>query len=60
MHGYKLCNRESVPKIIITPNFIFNTARAGFTRQGKLGSCPGPSQLGGYTKTVKKLLPNET
>jgi len=29
-------------------------------RRGKLGSCPGPPQLGGRHKNSKKLLPTET
>ena len=31
-----------------------------YLREGKLGSCPGPPQLGGLHKNNKKLLPKET
>ena len=54
MHGYKLCNRESVPKIIITPNFIFNTARAGF-KAGQTGQLPRASTTRGAPKNSKTI-----
>jgi len=46
---------------MMTDLVIENSREAGpDLREGKLGSCPGPPQLGGLHKTVTKLLPKET